>query len=87
MTSIIEQIYCAEYPNLHNIEEYPEYGELIKKSYALQQKLSENFTDEQKNTLNEILNLEAAMEAEVAQNRYITGFKLGFRIAVEGLGK
>ena len=87
MQSIIEDIYYGNTSYVETVGNGEEYGKLILKCAELSRSLTESFTEEQKELFGEIRRVKAGAEVEAARAHFTAGFKVGFNIAVECLGK
>lgn len=87
MQSLIEKIYYGNYSYAENVKNGEEYKKLVLKCSELSALLAENFSEEQKKLLGEIIYTKTGAEVEAAQAHFIAGFKAGFNIAVECMVK
>ena len=85
MKSVIEKIYKGE-TSYQDIAVTEEWKRLAEKSLKIYERFYPSLTEEQKKQYDELYYYESGQEAEVARRFYEEGFKLGFMLAMEGVG-
>ena len=83
MYSIIKNLFYGNEATTDQIKDSEAYNKTLGKLVKLKNKLCENLTDEQKEILQNIVELYNDLDVETKDSAFVYGFKCGLKIAAE----
>ncbi len=83
MKSIIKEIFYGKRGHFENIKGNEEYFNLLGKVADLHKELTEELPEESRNKLQNLCDLLDGMSAELSEEHFVEGVKLGILLGVE----